>query len=52
MTSSGKIHARAGCKWIVILLFAFALSLLNATPASATQISFVSVAGNWHDPVD
>src|SRR5262245_32444820 len=52
MTTSYKIHARVGYLWIVTLLFAFALSLLNATPASASQITFVSVSGNWHDPID
>jgi uncharacterized repeat protein (TIGR01451 family) len=34
MTSSGKIHVRVGYKWIVTLLFAFAISL-TATPAQA-----------------
>ena len=52
MTSSYKIHTRVGYKWIVTLLFAFALSILNSAPAQASQISFISVAGNWHDPVD
>src|SRR5258705_6558431 len=37
MTSSGKIHARVGYKWIVTLLFAFAISLLNATEARAER---------------
>src|SRR5262245_28145888 len=52
MTSSDKISARVGYKWIVTLLFAFAISLLTATTARASQISFISVTGNRHDPVD
>src|SRR5437773_3820842 len=35
MTSSGTIHVRVGHSWIPILLFAFAMSLLTATPARA-----------------
>ena len=34
MTSSGKIHVSVGYKWMVTLLFAFAISLI-ATPAQA-----------------
>src|SRR5262245_43884845 len=35
MTHSGKIHLGLGYKWIVTLLFVFAVSLLTATPAPA-----------------
>ena len=38
MTSSGKIHGSAGCKWIAILLFNCFLSLLTATPAAAQLV--------------
>src|SRR5881396_1436059 len=37
MTSSRKIHVRVRYKWIVTLLFAFAISLLNATEARAER---------------
>src|SRR5262245_28383284 len=35
MTSGGKIHERVGYKWIVTILFAFAISLLGANEARA-----------------
>ena len=38
MTSSGKIHGSAGCKWVAILLFTCFLSLLAATPAAAQLV--------------
>ena len=37
MTSSGKFHVRVRYKWIVPLLFVFAISLLNATEARAER---------------
>jgi hypothetical protein len=37
MTSSRKIQLSVGCKWILPLLFVFAVSLLNATPALAER---------------
>src|SRR5215471_8688142 len=37
MTSSGTIHRRVGYKWIAILLFTCAMSLLTARPAQAQQ---------------
>src|SRR5262245_60889237 len=35
MTHSGKIHVRLGYKWILTLLFVFAISLLHANEAQA-----------------
>src|SRR4026208_1711493 len=37
MTSSGTIHVRGGHKWIVALLSASTISLLNATEARAER---------------
>src|SRR3989475_10148712 len=49
MTSSGTIHVRAGHSWIAILLFAFAMSLLTATPARAQSDGCVSTYGGVID---
>src|SRR5262245_14881130 len=45
MTSSGKIHVRAGYKWMVTLLFAFAISLLGATEARAEERCVADLGG-------
>ena len=45
MTSGGKIHARAGYKWILTLLFAFAISLLNSTEARADDRCVLDYGG-------
>ncbi len=49
MTSSRKIHVKSGYKWIVTLLFAFAMSLLTATPARAQSDGCVSTYGGVID---
>ena len=49
MISSGTIHVRAGHSWIAILLFAFAMSLLTATPARAQSDGCVSTYGGVID---
>src|SRR5213592_2111382 len=49
MTSSGTIHVGAGHSWIAILLFAFAMSLLTATPARAQSDGCVSTYGGVID---
>src|SRR2546422_4392869 len=49
MTSSGTIHVSAGHSWIAILLFAFAMSLLTATPARAQSDGCVSTYGGVID---
>src|SRR5690242_3319097 len=45
MTSSGKIRARVGYKWILTLLFAFAISLLNSTEARADDRCVLDYGG-------
>jgi len=45
MTSSGTIHVVRGSKWIAILLFICALSLLTATPARAADGCVVDHGG-------
>ena len=49
MASSDKIHVRMGYKWIVTLLFVFAISLLTATPAQAQSDGCVSNYGGLID---
>ncbi len=50
MTSEGTNRARVGCSWIGILLFAFALSLLTASPAQAqATVDCVADAGGVID---
>ncbi len=38
MSASGTNNARVGCRWIAILLFVFAMSLLSAVPARAQSV--------------
>src|SRR5215813_602581 len=45
MTSNGKIHVKAGYKWIVTLLFVFAISLLNAVQARAEDRCVADLGG-------
>src|SRR5256712_3280561 len=49
MTTSRKIHVKLGYKWIVTLLFAFAMSLLTATPARAQSDGCVANFGGVID---
>ena len=49
MTSSGTNKARVGHSWIAILLFAFAISLLTATPARAQSDGCVATYGGVID---
>ena len=56
MISRDRNNARAGGSWIRILVPALlVVALTGREPAAQSppaQISFVSVSGNWHDPVD
>src|SRR5215470_8437170 len=45
MTSSGTIRVRAGYKWIVTLLFAIAISVLNAKEARADERCVADLGG-------
>src|SRR5262245_41735472 len=45
MTSSGTIRMRAGYKWIVTLLFAIAISVLNAKEARADERCVADLGG-------
>src|SRR5215471_3460067 len=45
MSSSGTIHGRVGYKWIVTLLFFFAISLLNAKEARADDRCVLDYGG-------
>ena len=42
MTSSGKIHLRVGYKWMVTLLFAFAISLIAAPAQAQSSVDCVA----------
>ncbi len=53
MASGDTNKARAGGSWIGFLLFTFALLAAGRRPRRrSAQVTFVSVVGNWHDPVD
>ena len=56
MTSSGTNNLRVGYSWIGILVPVLLVVALTwrglAAQSPPVQISFVSVNGNWHDPVD
>ena len=57
MVPRNGIRVRAGCrKWIVILLLVFPFVALTALvptgSASAAEITYISITGTWHDPVD
>ena len=51
--SNVGVWRRQPCRWFaaVVLLFA-SFALIPAGSASAAEITFVSVVGFWHDPVD
>ncbi len=44
--------AARGCQARIPLLLLLALVMGAASPAPAAQVSFVSISGIWHDPVD
>ena len=57
MSSGRTINAKASGGWIAILLSVLALWVLPVASgltgsASAAKITFQSVTGIWHDPVD
>jgi uncharacterized repeat protein (TIGR01451 family) len=51
MRSSVTVSVRAKSSWIAILLFAL-VALVPAERSSAAEITYQSVTGIWHDPVD